>query len=324
MLRSLPAFLICCLVAISCSTSSKNPSKPQDHREVNTAALANPEIPSDLTPSSIFDLPRSQDGAIVLSEGWYEGEFRSYCLQPGTPDPSSLDAYLQEPLSGYRKDIVESVLRQSLDRPDLQQRNVQLLLWSVVSGSDFNKLSPSVRSTARELLTPKQVFALQGGMMGVVKAIAASMPETGLNRTFTDMRNLFELGNSSYEAYESLAVLRQPSLKTNPNYKTDQWYPHEGGYFVRYFPNGYQRTKIEVYIPKGSLDADGRKKGEYLLFDPVHMMAVPANSNAQRLGIGAPVADVIRKVIEIQRVPGAPRRAPAPKPNPGPKGIVLN
>jgi hypothetical protein len=310
------------LIVSACATSSKNSQKPEVQRE--EAGLPAPEIPSDLAAQSILDLPRSQDGAIILSEGMFEGEFKSYCLQPGTPDPSSLDAYRQAPLFGYRKDIVESVLRNSLDRTDLQQRNVQLLLWSVVSGSDYNKLSPAVKSTARELLTSKQVFALQGGMMGVVKAIAASMPETGLNRTFTEMRNLFELGSSSYEAYESIAVLRQPSTKTGSNYKTDQWYQQEGGYFVRYFPQGYQRTKIQVYVPKGSLDSDGKKSGSYLVFDPIYMMAVPANSNAQRLGIGAPVADVIRKVIQIQKLPPTPKRPPANKPNTDPKGIVLN
>jgi hypothetical protein len=324
MSRSIPLMLVSWLVFSACATSSKNPVTPEHQREEPINTILQGSVPSDLQPLSILDLPRSQDGAIILSEGMFEGEFRSYCLQPGTPDPTSQDAYRQMPLSGYRKDIVETVLRQSIDRPDLQQRNVQLLLWSVVSGSDYNRLSPSVKSTARELLTPKQVFALQGGMMGVVKAIAASLPESGLNPTFTSMRDLFELGNSSYEAYESIAVLRQPSLKTKADYKTDQWYPQDGGYYVRYFPQGYQRTKIQVYVPKGSLDSDGKKSGQYLLFDPINMMAVPANSNAQRLGIGAPVADVIRKVIQIQKLPPTPKRPPANKPETGPKGIVLN
>jgi len=61
--------------------------------------------------------------------------------------------------------------------------------------------------------------------------------------------------------------------------------------------------------------------GNYLLFDPVTMMAIPANSNAQRLGIGAPVIEVIRKVIEIQKIPQAPRKPPVSNPNP--KGIIM-
>jgi hypothetical protein len=31
------------------------------------------------------------------------------------------------------------------------------------------------------------------------------------------------------------------------------------------------------------------------------MMAIPANSNSQRLGIGAPAIEVVRKIIQIQQ-----------------------
>ncbi len=315
----------------SCATSSRK-STVQHNSNAQTPdnkAISNPVFPyyekdsslKNNKPLSLADLPQSQDGDIILSEGFYEADFKSYCLQPGTPDPSSMDAYLQAPLGGYRKDIVETILRNSLSRPDLQQRNIQLLLWSVVSGSDYNKLSSTVKSTARQLLTSKQVFALQGGMMGVVKTIATAFPDNGVSPVFNDMRNLFELGASSYEAYEQIAVLRQPSKIHRADYQRDQWYQQEGGYYARYFPSGYQRIKIQVYLPEGSLDQDGKKAGNYLLFDPVTMMAVSANSNAQRLGIGAPVADVIRKVIEIQKTPRTPKKPPVNNPNP--KGIVL-
>ncbi|MBL0134540.1 MAG: hypothetical protein IPP79_11305 [Chitinophagaceae bacterium] len=46
------------------------------------------------------------------------------------------------------------------------------------------------------------------------------------------------------------------------------------------------------------------------------MMAVPANSNAQRLGIGAPMVDVIIKVIQINKGTGV---GPGPKPPVSPK-----
>ena len=323
-----PWFIFMLVISASCSRNSavQNNSNAQTPAsvEVNSTPFPYYEKDSSLKnnkPLSLLDLPQSQDGDIILSEGFYEADFKSYCLQPGTPDPSSMDAYLQAPLGGYRKDIVETILRNSLSRPDLEQRNIQLLLWSVVSGSDYNKLSSSVKSTARQLLTSKQVFALQGGMMGVVKTIATAFPDNGISPVFTNMRNLFELGASSYEAYEQIAVLRQPSKIHRADYQRDQWYQQEGGYYARYFPSGYQRIKIQVYLPAGSLDQDGKKSGNYLLFDPVTMMAVSANSNAQRLGIGAPVADVIRKVIEIQKVPRTPKKPPVSNPNP--KGIVL-
>jgi hypothetical protein len=320
--------LICALLIIlisACVSASRNSTS-------ETKSASKPivnEIDSSLTsqqPLSILDLPQSQDGEIILSEGYYEGDFRSYCLQPGTPDPSERDAYTQAPLGGYRKDIVETILRNTIDRTDLNQRNIQLLLWSVVSGSDYNKLSSPVKSTSRQLLTSRQIFALQGGVIGVMKTIAASLPESGISPVLNNMKNLFELGNSSYEAYEQIAVLRQPSTIRRADYRKDQWYKQDGGYYVRYFPSSYQRTRIQVYVPKGTLDQDGKKSGNYLTFDPVTMMATPANSNAQRLGIGAPVAVVLRKVIQINKSTPAPKKTPVgnPDPNPNPKGIVLN
>jgi hypothetical protein len=271
---------------------------------------------ADKKPLSLLDLPRTQDGDYVLVDGYYEADYKSYCLQPGTPSPSDRDAYLMAPLGGYRRDIIETILRNSLKKPDLEQKNIQLLLWSVVSGSNFNKLSFPVQSTAVQLLSPKQIFELKGGVMGLVKTIATTFPETGLGTASRDINNLFELGASSYEVYERVAVLRQPSVIRHADYKKDQWYLQPEGYYVRYFPNGYQNVKIQVYVPGGSVDSSGKKAGNYLLFDPVTMMAIPANSNAQRLGIGAPVVDVIRKVIQIQKEAGKDKKQPGIPKNP--------
>ena len=124
----------------------------------DTIGVAEKDSVLNQKPLSLMELPQTEDGEIVLSEGYYEADFKSYCLQPGTPSPSDRDAYGQAPLGGYRKDIVETVLRNSLKRPDLEQRNIQLLLWSVVSGSDFRKLSWEVQSTAEQLLSRKQIL----------------------------------------------------------------------------------------------------------------------------------------------------------------------
>ncbi|HET9825353.1 MAG TPA: hypothetical protein VFP87_08465 [Chitinophagaceae bacterium] len=266
-------------------------------------------------PLSLMDLPQTDDGEVVLSEGFYEADFKSYCLQPGTPSPSDRDAYRQGPLTSYRRDIVETILRNSLKRPDLEQRNIQLLLWSVVSGSDYRKLSWEVQSTAQQLLTRKQTFELQGGVMGIVKTVSMALPETGATN---QMRQLFEMGTNSYEAYERIAVLQQSSQITRTEIKKDQWYKQPDGYWLRYFPSSYQHVKIQVYVPKGTIEKNSEA---YLLFDPVTMMAIPANSNSQRLGIGAPVIDVVRKIIQIQRVPPPTKRPPVKSQNP--KQVVM-
>jgi len=304
----------------ACAPSSRNTiSKPIDpsHPRVDALEVTSTPVGDSLIIDtnlyrkvSLTDLPVSQNGNIILSEGLYESEFKSYCLQPGTPSPSDRDAYLQAPLNSYRKEIVETALRNSLSQPNLDQKNIQLLLWSVVSGSNYNKLSWDVQSTAEHLLTRKQIFQLKGGYAGVVKNVASYIPESNVKNVYNQMNNLFELGNSSYEAYERIAVPSGASVVHHPEYKKEQWYKQPEGYYVRYFPSSYKKVKVQVYVPKGIIDSTGMKDGNFVLFDPITMMAIPANSNAQRLGIGAPVIDIIRKVILIESQPRVIQKKP--------------
>ncbi|MDB5276722.1 MAG: hypothetical protein JWR61_1677 [Ferruginibacter sp.] len=260
-------------------------------------------------PLSLLDLPQTEEGEIVLTNGFYEADFKSYCLQPGTPSPTARDAYLQAPIKGYRKEIVATILSNSRKKTWLPQRNIQLLLWSVVSGSGYNRLSPDVRNTASQLLSSQQIFELKGGVMGVVKTVASVLPDNPLAGTYRSMQQLFDAGNSSYEAFERIAVQRELSAITKPALKTDQWYKQDGGYFVRYFPASYQQVKIQVYVPTPGADSLTKTR-DVLLFNPAAMMAIPVNSNAQRLGIGAAVLNAVIKIIQVERSNPAPAKQP--------------
>lgn len=308
-------FFITACASVSQEHLSSNRKQVQIVKPATATSLFIDTMLTGVQPLPLTDLQQTEEGEIVLAEGYYEANYKSYCLQPGTPDPSDRDAYLQTPLQTHRKDIVETVLRNSLQQQQLNQKNIQLLLWSVVSGSDYNKLSWPVQLTAQQLLTKKQIFQLKGGVMGVVKQVAQALPDARITGAQVSMKRMFETGASSYESFERLAVLREKSTVHRADYKKEQWYKQEGGYYLRYFPNGYQQVKIQVYVPEGTLDSTGKQDGHYLLFDPVNRMAAPANSNAQRLGIGAPVAEIIRKIIRIQKdVPKT--KQPAPKEQP--------
>jgi hypothetical protein len=294
----------------SCVSTSHN--SIQNYDAVNTN-IAQVDLPAGSKPIPLTDLPRTEDGGFVLAPGYYETEFKTYCLQPGTPDPSPRDAYLQGPMSGYRKDIVETVLYNSRSNPGIEQRNVQLLLWSIVSKSDFNKLSPAVQSDAMQLLTAKQVFELRGGVMGVVKTVSNNLP--GVTNGHNDIKRLFDIGSSSYEAFEKMAVLHEASQIKRADFKNDQWYKQNQNYYVRYFPVSYQKLRIQVYVPDSLVDAAGKVSGEYLVFDPTGLQAIPANSNAQRLGIGGTVLDIVRTVIKINKETNPPKKLPDDKKN---------
>lgn len=301
------------LVLAACS-SPRNSSQSSNNIPLNVETSDQPEISPDLKPQSLMDLPQSQYGGFVLKPGFYEADFKTYCLQPGTPDPRQGDAYLQGPITGYRKEIVETVLLNSKDHPDMDQRNIQLLLWSVVSGSDFNDLTYAAQSDAHKLLTPKQIYQLKGGVLGAIKEVSYS---TGMINANSDIKRLFETSVHSYDAYENIAVRREQSKVIRNGVKYDQWYKQNENYYVRYFPESYKKVKIQVYVPDGLLDADNKLNNDYLVFDPTGQQAIPAYTNAQRLGIGSTViVDMVRAVIKINKRPAPPKKAPVKTDNP--------
>ena len=302
---------IACIIffATSCVATSRNSNNVTN---VNTET-ADLSLPEGLSPDSLTNLDRTQNGGFVLAPGFYQATYKTYCLQPGTPDPTPGNAYVHAPISGYRKDIVETVLYGSRSNSSIEQRNVQLLLWSIVSGSDYNKLSPGVKMDAERLLNPKQIFELKGGVVGLIKSVSSNIPAKSAG-----VKKLFDMGTSSYEAYEKIAVINEPAKEFRADFKYDQWYKQDN-YYVRYFPESYKRVKIQVYVP-----AD-LPTHEYTVFDPTGTQVIPANSNAQRLGIGGVLVDVIKKVIIINKKndrpkppPTTPKEEPQPKPKPEP------
>jgi hypothetical protein len=307
---SLLKYLFFVILLSSCASSSRNNKQAVNSNTVDAYSSVQPEISLDNKPQSLMDLPQTQYGGFVLAPGFYEAEFKTYCLQPGTPDPSQGDAYYQGPVTGYRKDIVQSVLLNSKEKPQVDQKNIQLLLWSVVSGSNFNKLSRPVQADAMKLLTPKQVFALKGGVAGIIKTVSYS---SGILSANKGMQQLFETGIHSYEAFERLAVLNEKSKIIRKNVKYDQWNRQKENYYVRYFPVSYKKVRIQVYVPDNLMDADGKVNGEYVVFDPTGQQAIPAFTNAQRLGIGAPVLDIVRIIINVNKGTNHPKKIPEKK-----------
>jgi hypothetical protein len=298
MTTSLPKNLFFVLLLTACSSAKNNNSAISNIAA--TESTEQPQMAADARPASLNDLPQTQDGGFVLKPGFYEAEFKTYCLQPGTPDPRQGDAYLQGKVSGYRKEIVESVLLNSRDHSEIPQKNIQLLLWSVVSGSNFNSLSTSVQSDAMKLLTPKQIFELRGGVLGAIKNVSNA---TGILDANSDIKKLFEASVHSYEAYEKLAVRQEASRIVKPGVKADQWYKQKENYYVRYFPESYKKVRIQVYVPDQVLDSNHKLNNEYVVFDPTGQQAIPAYTNAQKLGIGTTVIDVVREVIKVNKPP---------------------
>src|SRR5262245_39590719 len=106
MTTSLLKNLFIVLVFCSCATTSQNNKQPEFDNSLAFETYAQPAIATEDSLQSLMDLPQTEYGGFVLKPGFYEADFKTYCLQPGTPDPRKGDAYYQGHVTGYRKEIV--------------------------------------------------------------------------------------------------------------------------------------------------------------------------------------------------------------------------
>ncbi len=244
-------------------------------------------------------MPRSAAGGYVLTPGFYELTCRSYCLKAGTHGPSSGDGHLYAPLAGKQAEVVQAIVRASAEHPEIAQQDVQRLLWAVIAKAKFSQLSPKLKAVSVRLLSPQQLAQLNGGALGLIPERAfrraiqqLPAPAQRVLEAERSLRHKLYSASASYQELERLAVLTGAATVDRPDIARGRWSRHPSGYYVRYFPSGYRRTRVQVYVPtgqlpgaaSGSLDrSPGRNWWQTREYDGSGGVAVPANTGSQRL-----------------------------------------
>ena len=119
---------------------------------------------------SLMTLQRTPNGGFILQPGYYVLVDQSYCLHAGTHGPGGGDGYLYAPPKGSAEDAVISVVRNSVKHPEIQQHDIQLLLWAIVARAKFEDLSHDLKAVAARLLTPRQLAGLNRNALDVLQA----------------------------------------------------------------------------------------------------------------------------------------------------------
>ncbi|GAA4205928.1 hypothetical protein GCM10022289_26160 [Pedobacter jeongneungensis] len=237
-----------------------------------------------LKAQPLYLLPKNPEGGFVLCDGLYEMTNKSYCLKAGTFAPSKGDGYMFAPVLGPKEEIVVSILKSAEKHPEVEQHDIQALLWTIIAKTKFADYNGQVKVTAIKLLTTKQLTQLEGGALGVlpfdVMEKAKDQLPSGVRAVFeaeNNIRQLVASGNYTYADLEKYAIVAgmAPPRSDVPS---GIWTKHPDGYYVRYFPSGYSITKVQVYVPKELL-ANGTK----LIYDAAGDIACPANTGSQRL-----------------------------------------
>jgi hypothetical protein len=234
---------------------------------------------------SLMTLQRTPNGGFVLQPGYYELAVQSYCLKAGTHGPGGGDGYLYAPPKGPAEDAVMTIVRNSVNHPEIEQQKIQSLLWAIIARTKFNDLNSDLKATASRLLTPRQLATLNNGALEIVsgpvleKALASSPPLVRqVLQAEADLRRMLTSQTLNYSELERVAVLAgvAPLGEGSQAIPSGRWSKHPDGYYVRYLPQSYSRTTLEVWVPQGS-PAVGKE------CDPATHIAVPGNTARQRL-----------------------------------------
>lgn len=230
----------------------------------------------------LTELQRTANGGFILQAGYYRFHDQSYCLHAGTHGPGGGDGYLYAPPLGAAKDAVITIVRNSVHHPDIDQHVVQALLWAILSRAKLENLSDEQRSAAAQLLSPRQLAGLNRSVLDMLSAgpIADNLPREvrAMMQAEADLRQMLTTPGTSFGELERVAVLAGmaqvgPGSITVPG---GRWSHHPDGYWIRYLPNSYSNTVVEIWAPEGS-PGIGKE------YDPATHVAVPGNTARQRL-----------------------------------------
>ncbi|HEY0036673.1 MAG TPA: hypothetical protein VGB66_08305 [Longimicrobium sp.] len=234
---------------------------------------------------SMLQLQRTPNGGFVLQPGYYEMLTQSYCLKAGTHGPGGGDGYLYAPTKGPAEDAVTTILRNSVNHPEIRQSDVQTLLWAIIARAKLEDLSAEHKATAARLLTPRQLASLNRTALDMVPgpALEAAMSRVPplVRQVFqaeAQLRQMLTTPGTSFQQLEAAAVLAgmAPMGEGSRAVPNGRWNLHPDGYYVRYIPQGYSRTVTQIWVPQGA-PAVGKE------YDPATHIAVPGNTARQRL-----------------------------------------
>lgn len=220
------------------------------------------------------------DRGFILKPGYYELNVKSFCLKAGTYAPSKGDGYLYAPLKGPKKEIVDKLVKNWFKNQQIDQHSVQALIWAIIAKASFKSLSTDLQLVATKLLSTKDILTLSkmgldfvpSGTMNDVKSSLPKSVQVVLDAE-NKMRQLFSSSSYNYAELEKYAMLAGFNTEKSPT-ERGTWGLHPDGYWVAYFPNGYQQMTLRIYVPNTITTVN---------FIPSNQVAVPANTSSQRL-----------------------------------------
>jgi hypothetical protein len=312
------AFVVLVSLSLTCGAAAKLTSlfKPPPDGLSSTVDDApkeqyEPEAFALPVPEPLGRQPRNSDGSYSLSPGLYQMEVASFCLHAGKASGGKGDAYLPIPIKGPKGELVTKLLdrfEKHAIAGTVNQREAQALIWAVLSRSKLSEASPTVKATAKVLLTPEEIKQADGDALAILgkEALAKIKLPDAARKVLEAENSLREKFASSTASYEELEAIAAPPAP-DPGPAKGTWTRMPEGHLIRFFPASYQQVKIEILVepwkppalaffrrskpwPRDATAMFAMMAGNsqcdvQSIPDPKKNIAAPKNATGQRLGL---------------------------------------
>lgn len=212
------------------------------------------ETPRQARP--LRSLPRTATGGFRLAPGLWADTFESYCLRTATHAPGKGDGYLLAPIKGARSAAIQAILQGTVKHPTVPRGDVQMLLWAILSRVRVSEMAPKLQAAARVLLPPNEIRAINASGLDVLTAAeraglrGLTAPVRQALEIESDLRYQFSRADVTYDEVERIAVLSGVRPEDNRNaIRRGQWSRDPRGYFIRFFPDSFANTRVEILVP---------------------------------------------------------------------------
>ncbi len=208
---------------------------------------------------SLFELPQGPGGGFLLQSGVYEGRVQSYCLKAGTYAPGEGEGYIYAPLRGNQADIVGSILRNSADHPEISQRDIQKLIWTIQSRAKIEDLPHREQVLAARLLSVEQILMINRNALDIIPAslrerAMGQLPQSAYRALEAEnhIRELLSSAETTYDQLERAAFLTGivPWGEGSRQVPAGRWSYHPDGYYIKYNLSGYTTAEVTVFKPR--------------------------------------------------------------------------
>jgi len=220
-----------------------------------------------IAPTALEESTRTKDGIWKLTPGHYTVDLETFCGKGYTYGPTKGMGYVIGPWKGSRTKFLQDLLRRYSLNKNVNQRDMQLLLWAVLARVKPQDMTGAAQRALVELMGKDGAKMMADGALdyftGKVADDLFSKASKELRPVLeyeNKMRGLYKDANATYDQFERLAMLEAPE-DLRSEVMRGVWNLHPKGYLVRYFPAGYSRTKVEIIVPrKATFVRDDQKR----------------------------------------------------------------